>query len=102
MKLLLEPCPFCGKDAELKSDGDRDMNATIPYHFVECLTCRARGPKFSEYFKPAEECRLGAVQFWNQRVGETKSCPHPGCCCVCGHQGKSPEDGPCAVDFKGD
>lgn len=24
-------------------------------------------------------------------------CKHPGCCCVCGHTGKCPEDGPCAV-----
>jgi len=23
-------------------------------------------------------------------------CKHPGCCCVCGHQGKCPECGPCA------
>lgn len=24
----------------------------------------------------------------------TLHCNHPGCCCVCGHQGKCPEDGP--------
>jgi hypothetical protein len=28
-----------------------------------------------------------------------KDCPHPGCCCVCGHAGKCPEDGPSAIDF---
>lgn len=27
----------------------------------------------------------------------TLLCPHPGCCCVCGHQGLCPEDGPSAV-----
>lgn len=25
-------------------------------------------------------------------------CKHPGCCCVCGHQGKCPEDGPSHVE----
>lgn len=25
-----------------------------------------------------------------------KDCKHPGCCCVCGHQGKCPECGPTA------
>jgi hypothetical protein len=25
------------------------------------------------------------------------SCKHPNCGCVCGHTGKCPEDGPCAV-----
>lgn len=25
-----------------------------------------------------------------------KDCSHPGCCCVCGHQGLCPEDGPTA------
>lgn len=24
-------------------------------------------------------------------------CKHPGCCCVCGHQGRCPEDGPSAI-----
>lgn len=32
------------------------------------------------------------------RVRELElECKHPGCCCVCGHQGKCPEDGPSAV-----
>lgn len=25
-----------------------------------------------------------------------KDCKHPGCCCVCGHQGRCPECGPTA------
>lgn len=25
-----------------------------------------------------------------------RECRHPGCCCVCGHEGKCPEDGPTA------
>lgn len=24
-------------------------------------------------------------------------CNHPGCCCVCGHRGKCPEDGPSLI-----
>lgn len=32
-------------------------------------------------------------------IENRKDCFHPGCCCVCGHQRKCPEDGPCAVDF---
>lgn len=31
-------------------------------------------------------------------VREKDSCPHPGCCCVCGHTGKCPEDGPSIVE----
>ena len=27
----------------------------------------------------------------------SQACTHPGCCCVCGHQGKCPEDGPIAT-----
>lgn len=30
-------------------------------------------------------------------VGKLNHCIHPGCCCVCGHKGKCPEDGPCAT-----
>lgn len=36
----------------------------------------------------AEECLVIAFEdLYNQ-------CRHPGCCCICGHQGKCPEDGP--------
>jgi hypothetical protein len=27
-------------------------------------------------------------------------CKHPGCCCVCGHQGKCPEDGPSIISYE--
>lgn len=30
-------------------------------------------------------------------LAEAQNCKHPGCCCVCGHTGKCPEDGPCTV-----
>lgn len=26
-----------------------------------------------------------------------KNCKHPRCCCVCGHEGKCPEDGPTLI-----
>lgn len=26
------------------------------------------------------------------------NCIHPGCCCVCGHKGKCPEDGPSHIE----
>jgi hypothetical protein len=29
---------------------------------------------------------------------ENLICKHPGCCCVCGHQGTCPEDGPSHVE----
>jgi hypothetical protein len=31
-----------------------------------------------------------------ETLSEKISCNHPGCCCVCGHQGRCPEDGPTA------
>lgn len=31
-----------------------------------------------------------------QMAKQFNDCKHPGCCCVCGHQGLCPEDGPTA------
>jgi hypothetical protein len=31
------------------------------------------------------------ADFCNRIIND--NCPHPGCCCVCGHSGKCPEDG---------
>lgn len=38
----------------------------------------------------------GACSLCEREFNE--ECKHPGCCCVCGHQGKCPEDGPSIID----
>jgi hypothetical protein len=55
---------------------------------------------------------LERFELWAKRVGmmpedealvrecieqAANDCKHPGCGCVCGHQQKCPEDGPCAT-----
>lgn len=47
----------------------------------------------------AKASAMAANQLLKARLGDYGMiwCPHPGCCCVCGHQKKCPEDGPAAV-----
>lgn len=44
---------------------------------------------------PAKYYAFLAGAAWVAEMIEKKNndCPHPGCCCVCGHQGRCPEDG---------
>lgn len=64
----IKECPFCGSDAKISEDGDRDMNATIPFYFVECKKCKSRGESFSTYYFNEYTCKSKAIDSWNRRV----------------------------------
>ena len=49
----LEACPFCGSDAKMEDSlerGDPGWSTDKVEHFVECMSCRARGPKFHQKY----------------------------------------------------
>lgn len=56
MPCTLKPCPFCGSD-RLK------INETATRAFVECMACKARGPKHESQW----ESKPLAVHNWNIR-----------------------------------
>lgn len=71
-QIPLLPCPFCGLKAKVKCDSEQDMQARIPYDFVECENCRARGPSFSAYGRGNEDEAvrvMNAKSAWNVRMG---------------------------------
>lgn len=48
----------------------------------------------------AKEFVDGKMQdvLYREVVPIDETCKHPGCCCVCGHRGECPEDGPSFVE----
>lgn len=64
----LAPCPFnCPGTPELKAESDGGSPGSQVMHaYVECHTCKARGPLIYDWGNPAfqEHARAG----WNERV----------------------------------
>lgn len=47
----------------------------------------------------AQETLNGTTRILTQEINKLKKeCKHPGCCCVCGHEGKCPECGPSIIE----
>lgn len=59
----------------------------------ECRALRAAHKKIKAERDRVAAKNIGLLQL----ISATDKCKHPGCCCVCGHTGSCPEDGPCAV-----
>ena len=49
-----------------------------------------------KYFQEPEKSMTIRAFERGARYQAARGCPHPGCCCVCGHEGRCPEDGPTA------
>lgn len=76
-ELILQPCPFCGGDAKVRTKTHLDDYGTIiQYHAVECQRCGASNHKStqsqfrrsSEKFVVFHDGYTEAVQLWNKRV----------------------------------
>lgn len=46
---------------------------------------------------PELNCDFSFKEGFDAAYELLKDCKHPKCCCVCGHEGKCPECGPCLI-----
>lgn len=64
-----KPCPFCGSNGasltETRQYGHGDSTCQV---YVECNTCRAKGPDAGFWGSPTDEQRQSAVEKWNNRI----------------------------------
>lgn len=79
-------------DLQSFSEGRRYQHAQLTAHYEAELA--ERDAAISQLKE--SEARLKA------EIEQLKDCKHPGCCCVCGHQGECPECGLCAAGFSDD
>ena len=56
-EIVLEPCPFCGDEAEVNED-EHDI-------YVSCNLCSARGEWFNWFESESKE---KAIKAWNKRA----------------------------------
>ena len=67
MRDKLEPCPFCGGEAEMHIGAHNFDDCKI-----QCVSCNAEGPLFDDGDSPSAEAkainRSSAVKHWNERV----------------------------------
>lgn len=51
-------------------------------------------------WQDCQDAWFESVKLIPQIAKELEHCHHPGCCCVCNHTGRCPEDGPSIIDVK--
>ncbi len=56
IEIVLQKCPFCGKDAILESNRDTGIN----WYWVKCVEC------YAQTFQ--DESIMKAIDFWNMRT----------------------------------
>lgn len=89
--VVLNPCPFCGGDAEMKLSSSVMQNAVR----ISCTQCHSASGSFTEgrtvafkdipsRYVTLDECIRSAVMMWNRRIEEDVSlvevkdkCPSP-------------------------
>ncbi len=49
-KIIINPCPYCGGEAELMTKTVNFCNDTVINFYVECLGCKAATNKYNTYF----------------------------------------------------
>lgn len=66
----IDPCPFCGGDAEIYSEfEEKEDGMSYGGAYVCCMVCKSEGPILTSDgdLKPAE-LELNAIKLWNGRV----------------------------------
>lgn len=70
MAETLNPCPFCGGEAELVTGTHRDGGYVENCAYVRCKRCGARTYEFHECMT-AEKVQRYAAEVWNERAERT-------------------------------
>lgn len=73
-KIELKPCPFCGGEAEIKTEIEccgREENRRT--HFVRCKMCGAKSPSQAEYAMHPDCCKIIVKNKWNKRAGDSNA-----------------------------
>ena len=61
-------CPFCGGDRlSVHTDEYWSAQGYVPYAYVMCWSCSARGPVVQRGTLTEEECATNAVKAWAKR-----------------------------------
>ena len=72
MTQILKPCPFCGEDMlDVQTDRYWDgilLGDYVPYAFVVCPSCSARGPIAQRGTGSEEQCKVDAMRKWDKRA----------------------------------
>jgi Lar family restriction alleviation protein len=70
MTNALKPCPYCGGEAKIVRDYERDSHCSIPIYFIKCSSCGSNSAPYK-----TERRLLGDVQTmeeliyrWNRRA----------------------------------
>jgi hypothetical protein len=64
-------CPFCGGEGKVQSRvsyGHGDCTCEV---FVECGSCKSRGPDTGYWGGPTPEQKVKAVELWDKRVNKS-------------------------------
>ena len=66
----LKPCPFCGGDAKIKKDYERDGHYNIPIYFIKCSSCGSNSaPYKTEWRLPGDvQTMEELINRWNRRT----------------------------------
>ena len=68
--ITLKPCPWCGEDRlDVATDEFGTKLGYVPYAFVVCPSCSARGPISQRNGMTEEQCKVDAMRKWEARHG---------------------------------
>lgn len=75
MEVKLKPCPYCGGEAEFRSQFDQVLGRMW---FIRCNSCHARSDLFAEYnnrnifneIAVVEKTWQDAAEAWNRRTSD--------------------------------
>ena len=63
----LKPCPFCGGEAEIRTQDRPDGNTHYYVYIVRCKECRARTEDFPIAYYVHHDVE-DAIEAWNRRA----------------------------------
>lgn len=68
--IILKPCPWCGEDRlDVVTDKYWMAQNYVPYAFVICPSCSARGPIAQRGTLSENQCLTEAMRKWEARRG---------------------------------
>ena len=87
----MNPAALSKRQRELISELKLDVTCEFQDLFAQYGFATSTAKKIERKFDEL------LATFADEQPASEGECKHPGCCCVCGHNGKCPECGPCAI-----